>query len=69
VTCVQLRDDAGKEISSKICYIIGSDGGSLPYADKHPWPVNGLMTDVAYRWDVVCDFSAYTQRVSSCLLP
>jgi FtsP/CotA-like multicopper oxidase with cupredoxin domain len=62
-TIVQIRDDAGTEISSKICHIIGSDGGSLPYATDHPWPSTGMMTDVAYRWDVVCDFSAYTGRV------
>ncbi len=66
--CAQIRDDAGTEISSKICHIIGSDCGSLPYATDHPWPSTGMMTDVAYRWDVVCDFSAYTGRVRPWLL-
>jgi FtsP/CotA-like multicopper oxidase with cupredoxin domain len=61
--CAQIRDDNGAEISSKICNIIGSDGGSMPYARDHKWPSTGMMTDVAYRWDVVCDFSAYTGRV------
>ena len=65
---MQIRDDAGTEISSKICNIIGADGGSMPYARDHPWPSYGMLTDVAYRWDVVCDFSAYTGRVRSCLL-
>ena len=65
--CAQIRDDNGAEISSKICNIIGSDGGSMPYARDHPWPSTGMMTDVAYRWDVVCDFSAYTGRVRICL--
>ena len=64
--CTQIRDDAGTEVSSKICNIIGADGGSMPYARDHPWPSYGLLTDVAYRWDVVCDFSAYTGRVRSC---
>ena len=66
--CAQIRDDNGAEISSKICNIIGADGGSMPYARDHPWPSTGMMTDVAYRWDVVCDFSSYTGRVCSCLL-
>ena len=65
--CAQIRDDNGAEISSKICNIIGADGGSMPYARDHPWPSTGMMTDVAYRWDVVCDFSSYTGRVCSCI--
>ena len=60
---MQIRDDNGAEISSKICNIIGADGGSMPYARDHLWPSYGMLTDVAYRWDVVCDFSAYTGRV------
>ena len=60
---MQFRDIAGNEIGSKICTIIGSDGGIMPYARNHTMPPNGLMTDVAYRWDIVCDFSNYTQSV------
>jgi hypothetical protein len=66
--CVQFRDDAGNEIGSKVCKIIGSDGGTLPYANDHPMPPTGLMVEVAYRWDIICDFSAYSQRVSPCHL-
>ena len=63
---MQFRDDAGAEIGSKVCNIIGSDGGTVPYARDHPMPPAGLMLEVAYRWDIVCDFSAYQNRVSSC---
>ena len=64
---LQFRDAAGKEIGSKKCYLIGSDGGIIPNADKHPLPAAGLMTDVAYRWDIVCDFTGYTDKVCTLL--
>jgi hypothetical protein len=63
----QFRDDTGAEIGSKVCNIIGSDGGTVPYARDHPMPPTGLMVEVAYRWDVICDFSNYTNSVRSCL--
>jgi hypothetical protein len=48
---VQIWDSTGAEISSRICRILGGEGG---FADvPKPWPVEGLLTDVAYRWDVV----------------
>lgn len=58
---LQVKDDAGKEVGSNICKIIGSDGGIVPKAI--PLPSDGLMTDVAYRWDVVCDFTGYENKV------
>ena len=61
---LQFRNAAGKEIGSQKCYIIGSDGGIIPNADKHMMPANGLLTDVAYRWDIICDFTGYTDKVS-----
>ena len=64
---LQFRDAAGKEIGSKKCYIIGSDGGIVPNADKHTLPAAGLLTDVAYRWDIICDFTGYTADVSTLL--
>lgn len=64
---LQFRDAAGKEIGSKKCYIIGSDGGIVPNADKHMLPAAGLLTDVAYRWDIICDFTGYTADVSTLL--
>ena len=60
---LQVRDDAGNEIGSKVCNIIGSDGGTVPFARDHPMPSTGLMVEVAYRWDVVCDFSNYEGKV------
>ena len=30
-------------------------------------PANGLLTDVAYRWDIICDFTGYTANVSTLL--
>jgi hypothetical protein len=51
VILVQLWDAAGVEVSTKICKILGGEGG---FADvPKPWPVEGLLTDVAYRWDLV----------------
>ena len=48
---VQLWDASGAEVSSKICKILGGEGG---FADRPKnWPSDGLLTDVAYRWDVV----------------
>jgi hypothetical protein len=47
----QLWDATGAEVSSSICKIIGGDAG---FADTPKnWPRSGLLTDVAYRWDVV----------------
>jgi hypothetical protein len=48
---LQLWDQHGAEVSSKICKIIGADGGFAQKAKN--WPVEGMLTDVAYRWDVV----------------
>jgi hypothetical protein len=46
-----LWDETGTEVSSSICKIIGADGG---YADTAKlWPADGMLSDVAYRWDVV----------------
>lgn len=28
-----------------------------------PLPATGLMVDIAYRWDVVCDFTGYENQV------
>lgn len=48
---LQLWDRTGAEVSSRICKLIGADGG---FADRAKnWPAEGLLTDVAYRWDVV----------------
>jgi hypothetical protein len=48
---MQLWDQNGNEVSSKICKILGGEGG---FADRPKnWPSDGLLTDVAYRWDVV----------------
>jgi hypothetical protein len=62
---VQFRDDMGSEIGSQVCHIIGSDGGTMPDAMNHRMPPGGLLTDVAYRWDIICDFSKYKKSVSS----
>jgi len=32
-------------------------------AERHSAARERLMTDVAYRWDVVCDFTGYEQQV------
>lgn len=48
---LQIWDQRGAEVSSKICKIIGADGGFARNAKN--WPVEGMLTDVAYRWDVV----------------
>jgi hypothetical protein len=61
---VQFRDDMGAEIGSNVCHIIGSDGGTMPDALNHRMPHTGLLTDVAYRWDIICDFSNYKDSVS-----
>jgi hypothetical protein len=47
----QVRDDFGKEVGSKLCHIVGADGGIVPR--PVPLPDYGLMTDVAYRWWVI----------------
>jgi hypothetical protein len=65
--CLQFRDENSTEIGSKFCNIIGSDGGTIPYARQHYMPSTGLMVEVAYRWDVVCDFSSFNGTVWSCL--
>jgi FtsP/CotA-like multicopper oxidase with cupredoxin domain len=64
---LQFRDEAGKEIGSDKCYIIGSDGGIIPEAGKHKLPKAGLLTDVAYRWDIICDFTGYSKDVRAFL--
>lgn len=58
----QVRDDFGKEVGSKLCHIVGADGGIVPR--PVPLPDYGLMTDVAYRWWVI----ATTCRLQ-CSLP
>ena len=63
---VQFRDDMGAEIGSNVCHIIGSDGGTMPDALNHKMPPSGLLTDVAYRWDIICDFSKYKDSVGTC---
>lgn len=60
---MQFRDQYGAEIGSKVCYIIGSDGGTIPFAHDHMMPSTGLMVEVAYRWDIICDFTAYKNTV------
>jgi hypothetical protein len=60
---LQVRDENSTEVGSSICHIIGSDGGTLPFARDHPLPSTGLMVEVAYRWDVVCNFTAYAGKV------
>lgn len=60
-TLLQVRNDAGKEVGSKVCKIIGGDGGIVPVAT--PLPSDGLLVDVAYRWDVVCDFTGFQNQV------
>ena len=65
---MQFRDDMGAEIGSNICHIIGSDGGTMPDALNHRMPHTGLLTDVAYRWDIICDFSNYKDSVSTLLM-
>jgi FtsP/CotA-like multicopper oxidase with cupredoxin domain len=57
---IQVRDDYGKEVGSQVCHIVGADGGVVPRPIA--LPSGGLMTDVAYRWDIVCDFSGYSNR-------
>ena len=64
---LQFRDEAGKEIGSDKCYLIGSDGGIIPNAGNHKLPKAGLLTDVAYRWDIICDFTGYSKDVSNLL--
>ena len=65
----QIWDATGAEVSSNICKILGGDAG---FADTvKDWPRSGLLTDVAYRWDVVrpcpnsCDAPLYGCRVST----
>ena len=55
VVHIQVWDTYGVEVSSRICKIIGADGG---FADKpKTWPADGLLTDVAYRWDAVSPYT------------
>jgi hypothetical protein len=58
---MQVRDDFGKEVGSKMCYIVGADGGIVPR--PVPLPAYGLMTDVAYRW---CDTTATAHFNTDC---
>ena len=44
-------------MGSKLCYIVGADGGIAPRPVA--MPSYGLMTDVAYRWwDAVCSMQS-----------
>ena len=63
----------GVEIGSKVCHIIGSDGGVMPDAMNHRMPPNGLLTDVAYRWwghscsvKPLCGLPAVSRDARSC---
>lgn len=60
------KDSRGVEVSDcfSVCTcskIIGADAGNV--ARPVSLPAKGLLTDVAYRWDIVCDFSAYAGQV------
>lgn len=54
----RIQTAAGASVSDKICQIIGADGG-FRNDNPVPFPVDGLLTGVAERWDVYCDFSDY----------
>ena len=55
----RIETAAGTSVSDKICQIIGADGG-FRYEKPVAFPVGGLLNGVAERWDVYCDFSAYS---------
>lgn len=57
---LQIKNENGDELSSKMCYIIASDGG---YRDEPvSFPPNGLILGVAERYEIVCDFSNYKNQ-------
>jgi hypothetical protein len=60
---MQLWDASGIEVSSKICKILGGEGGNADVAK--PWPADGLLTDAAYRWDVVSHCTLMSPALTS----
>ena len=58
---IQIRDERGNNIAHKMCQMVGSDGG-YRYNAPVPFPSAGLLMGVSERWDVVCDFSAYSRQ-------
>jgi FtsP/CotA-like multicopper oxidase with cupredoxin domain len=56
----KIKDHTLNDISQRICRIIASDGG---FRKTHiAFPTQGLLIGVAERYEIVCNFTNYTQR-------
>lgn len=58
---VKIKDMSLKDIAHDICWVIAGDGGFRGTPIR--FPRNGLLTGVAERWEVVCDFTGYANQV------
>jgi FtsP/CotA-like multicopper oxidase with cupredoxin domain len=56
----KIKDHRLGDISQRICRVIATDGG---FRRTHiAFPVEGLLIGVAERYEIVCNFAAYTGR-------
>lgn len=58
---IQIRNEKNQEVSSEMCYIIAADGGFRD--DPVKFPVEGMRIGVAERYEIVCDFSQYKNKI------
>ncbi len=58
---IKIKDLSLKDIAHEICWVIAGDGGFR--ANPVRFPENGLLTGVAERWEVVCDFTKMANKV------
>lgn len=57
---LKIKDNRLNDISQRICRIIATDGG---FRKTHiPFPPEGLLIGVAERYEIVCNFSGYSDR-------
>lgn len=58
---LEVSNNNYEDIAHNICQVIATDGGYR--SSPVPFPRNGLLIGVAERYEVVCDFSGYKNRV------
>jgi len=57
---LKIKDHRLNDISQRLCRIIATDGG---FRQNHiPFPAEGLLIGVAERYEIACNFAAYSSR-------
>ena len=57
---LKIKDHNLNDISQRICRVIATDGG---FRKSHiPFPPEGILIGVSERYEIVCNFSAYSGR-------